>query len=222
MHGSVADNIALAVPDATVAQIEAAARRGADPRPHHATAGRLRHRAGRGGRTIGRGTAAAHHRPRDPGGHPGADPRRGHRVRRSGIGIPCAASAQPADPGPHRAGDRPSVAHHHRRRPDRRARPRPDRRTRHPRRVAGRRRPLPTAVGGRPPRPGRGHNGRRRPDDPDLVRPGPADRRAKVIAYTVLALSPWWCGRRPPYCWSHWWARCSATPRTARWCGWAG
>ena len=48
VHGTVAENIALAVPDATAAQIQAAAREAQIHDRIHATAGRLRHRAGCG------------------------------------------------------------------------------------------------------------------------------------------------------------------------------
>ena len=92
VHGTVAENIALAVPDATPEQIEAAAREAQIHERIMRLPRRLRHHAGRGQRPVRWGTATADDRPRDPGRHRRADPRRGHRVRRPRVGIPCAAS----------------------------------------------------------------------------------------------------------------------------------
>ena len=50
----------------------------------------------------------------------------------------------------------------------------------------------------------------------------PADRRARSPPTPCWRWSPWWCARWPPYCWSRWSGRCSVTPRSARWPGWAG
>ena len=83
VHGTVAENIALAVPDATP--------RRSRPRParRRSMSGslrlprRLRHHARRRQRPVRRGTPAADDRPRDPRRHRCPDPRRGHRVRRS-------------------------------------------------------------------------------------------------------------------------------------------
>ena len=91
VHGTVAENIALAVPDAGIEQIQAAAREAQIHDRVLRLPRRLRHRAGRQRRAIGWGTTTPHHRPRDPRRHPGPDPRRGHGIRRSGVGIPCAA-----------------------------------------------------------------------------------------------------------------------------------
>lgn len=92
VHGTAAQNIALAVPDATAAQIEQAAREA----QIHDRIMRLPHGydtvLGAGAGLSGGERQRPHHRPRHPGRRRDPDPRRGHRVRRSGIGIPCAAS----------------------------------------------------------------------------------------------------------------------------------
>src|SRR5262249_19247540 len=84
-------------------------------------------------------------------------------------------------------GDRPSTAHHRPRRPDRRARSWPDHRTRHPRRVAGRRRTLPPALGDR------SGPARRRRGGRAMIRTwmslAPADRRRKLVGFTALAFT---------------------------------
>ncbi len=142
LHATVRENLRHARPDATDAEIEAAARR-AGPRPDHRPARRLRHRR-RLARAplLRRGEAAHRDRPHAAARPEGAGPRRGHqraghphRARRAGR--------------VRRAGPRPYDDHHRapaldraRRRPDRRRRPRPDRRVRQPRRAARRRGPL--------------------------------------------------------------------------------
>ncbi|CFJ82353.1 Iron import ATP-binding/permease protein IrtA (Iron-regulated transporter A) [Mycobacterium tuberculosis] len=67
--------------------------RSANPRPGASAAGRLRYRARSQQWSFGRGATAAHHCPCHPRRHSGPHPRRGHRVCRSGIGIPCATGA---------------------------------------------------------------------------------------------------------------------------------
>ena len=70
MHGTVAENIALAVPDATAAQVEAAAREA----QIHDRIMRLPDgydtMLGAASGAFRRGTPTADHRPRDPGRHP--------------------------------------------------------------------------------------------------------------------------------------------------------
>ena len=138
--GTIGENIAFGRPDATAAEIEAAARAVHAHDFIAALARRLRH-ADRRARhpALGRPAPARRLRAR-PDRRP-ADPRarRGDRERRHPHRGPDRGRPAPPAGRPHRDRHRPPPVDHPHRRPDRRARPRPDRRAGHARRAAGRR-----------------------------------------------------------------------------------
>ena len=152
LHRTIRDNIRYGKPDATEAEIVAAAQAGAGPRLHPRTGGlarpaRLRRPCRRARRQAVRRPAPAHrHRPRDPEerADPGAG--RGHLLARQ--------RGRGRDPGEPRHPDgrqdrdrhRAPALHHRADGPAGRDRPRPHRRAGHPRRIASHRRALRRAV----------------------------------------------------------------------------
>ena len=157
---SVRDNIAYGRPDASDAEIEAAARTAGGAPVHQRTARRLRHH---GRRTrpdaLRRPTPAHRPRPRHPHRsahpHPGRRHQRDRREDRGGSARRAARRARRA----HHAAGRASPLHPAPRRPDRRAGQRQGRRTGHARRTGRTQRHVPDAavrVGG-----GRRGQGRR-------------------------------------------------------------
>ena len=140
---SVAENIRYGRPDASDAEVRAAAETAsalrfieALPQGFATDLGRARRAA------VGRPAPAHRHRPRRAAQsrHPAA--RRGDQRPRRGKRAGGAAGARPADEGPHHPGDRPPAGDRAEGRPDRRDRPRPGRRRRPPRRPGPPRRPL--------------------------------------------------------------------------------
>ena len=144
LHRSIRDNIRYGRPDATEAEIVAAAQAGAGPRLHPRAGGlarpaRLRRPCRRARRQALRRPAPAHrHRPRDPEGRADPGARRGDlRARQRGRG---------RDPGEPRHADgrqdrdrhRAPALDHRAHGPAGRARPRPHRRAGHARRAAAR------------------------------------------------------------------------------------
>ena len=154
----VRDNIAYGKPDATDAEIEAAARGGGGARLHHGAARRLRHRRRRArAHAVGRAAAAHRAGPRVDHRSRRHDPRRRDLVDRledRGRHPRLAA----ADHGrPHHDPRRASPVDAAARRPHRGARPGPGGRVGHPRGAGGLVRALP-----RPPHRARGERGRGR------------------------------------------------------------
>ena len=140
---SVAENIRYGRPDASDAEVRAAAETASALALHRGPAAGLRHRPRRARRAaVGRPAPAHRHRPRRAAQsrHPAA--RRGDQRPRRRKRAGGAAGARPADEGPHHPGDRPSAGDRAEGRPDRRGRPRPGRRRRPPRRPGPPRRPL--------------------------------------------------------------------------------
>ena len=136
-----------AKPDATDAELEAAARGRRDPRPDHGAARGLRHDRRRARlQAVGRREAADRDRPGAAQGPADPHPRRGdvgprHRQRAAHPG-----GVRAADGGPDDDRHRPPPVDDPARRPDPRLRARPDRRARHARRAARPRRALRAAV----------------------------------------------------------------------------
>ncbi len=104
LRASVADNIALAVPDADREDVARAARQAQHPRADPRTATRVRHGHRRGGRAVGRRGTADLARPCAARRHTGAGARRADLVRRpadraGGAPRPDDAGLGPDDPG---------------------------------------------------------------------------------------------------------------------------
>ena len=146
-NDTVRYNISYSRPDATEAEIEAAARVALRARLHHGAAARLRH-GGRRARhlPLGRPAAAARHRPRRARGRLCACPRRGDLGARCRVRAPRPEGAREPDPRAHDHRHRAPALDRAPRRPDRRHRARPHRRDRPPLRAARARRRLPTAL----------------------------------------------------------------------------
>ena len=139
LHASVRENLRHVRPDATDAEIEAAARAAQIHDLIESLPGGLRHPRRLARPPLLRRRAPAHrHRPHAAARPAGAGARRGHQRpgHRDRAGRP--ARLRRAGPGPDHDHHRPPALDGPRRRPDRGAGPRPDRRVRHARRAGGR------------------------------------------------------------------------------------
>ena len=140
---SVAENIRYGRPDASDAEVRAAAETASALRFIEALPQGFATDLGRAWRAaVGRPAPAHRHRPRRAAQsrHPAA--RRGDQRPRRRKRAGGAAGARPADDGPHHPGDRPPAGDRAEGRPDRRGRPWPGCRCRPPRRPGPPRRPL--------------------------------------------------------------------------------
>jgi ATP-binding cassette, subfamily B, multidrug efflux pump len=145
--GTVAENIRFGRPDATDAEVRAAARAGLGRRVHPHPAARLGHRdLGQHRQPLAGAAAAARDRPRGHRRPAGDDPRRGDLERRHPHRAARAAGHGRPDARAHRVRDRPPTVDRARCRRDHGARARAYHRGRQPRRADGRpRRLLPAA-----------------------------------------------------------------------------